>query len=54
MKVVVKETDKGEAYIEIPQEMLEQLGWKEGDTLEWESKEDNNGLALSKENNESR
>ena len=25
----------GEQYIEIPQRLLEQLGWKEGDDLEW-------------------
>ena len=25
----------GEQYIELPQGWLEQLGWKEGDDLEW-------------------
>ena len=25
----------GEQYIELPQRLLEQLGWKEGDDLEW-------------------
>ena len=25
----------GEQYIELPQRLLVQLGWKEGDSLEW-------------------
>jgi hypothetical protein len=25
----------GEQYIELPQRLLAQLGWKEGDDLEW-------------------
>ena len=31
----VKETDEGEAYIELPPELCESQGWKEGDNLNW-------------------
>ena len=37
MIVELKEDpETGELYFNIPDEMLEQLGWQEGDTLVWE------------------
>ena len=50
---IVKENSDGELYIELPQESLKQLGWEEGDTVEWEDTEigegggEHNGLVLS-------
>lgn len=29
-----------EAFIELPEEMLESVGWKEGDTINWKDNED--------------
>jgi len=31
----VQETESGEMFIELPPELLESLGWKEGDEMEW-------------------
>jgi hypothetical protein len=33
--VIQEDPDTGEPFIELPQRLLEQLGWKEGDDLEW-------------------
>ncbi|MGR5347247.1 hypothetical protein [Vibrio mediterranei] len=35
MKVPVKTTDDGEMYFNLPPEKMSELGWKEGDVLEW-------------------
>jgi hypothetical protein len=32
---IVKQDDDGELYIELPQELLDQLGWSIGDDLVW-------------------
>ena len=32
----VKQNKHGELYIEFPNELLNQVGWDEGDTLLWE------------------
>lgn len=32
---VEEDPETGEAILPFPQEMLEQVKWKEGDTLEW-------------------
>ena len=37
---IVKQDDDGELYIELPQELLDQLGWSIGDDLEWIVEED--------------
>ena len=37
---IVKKDDEGELYIELPQELLDQLGWSIGDDLEWIAEED--------------
>ena len=31
----VQENEEGEAFIELPEPLLDQVGWKEGDTLQW-------------------
>lgn len=31
----VKETSEGELYFDLPQEILDELGWYEGDTIKW-------------------
>lgn len=36
----VQEDDNGDAVIPLPEEMLEELGWKEGDTLDWKDNGD--------------
>lgn len=33
---VHEDPQTGDLYIELPEELLEELGWKEGDTLIWE------------------
>jgi hypothetical protein len=37
--VKVKETPKGELFIELPQKLMDQLDWKIGDDVEWEETE---------------
>jgi len=36
----VKETDDGELFFELPDDLLNQLGWKEGDDLKFVDKGD--------------
>jgi bifunctional DNA-binding transcriptional regulator/antitoxin component of YhaV-PrlF toxin-antitoxin module len=36
----VKEADDGELYIEFPPELMESLGWAEGDTLDFAVQDD--------------
>lgn len=38
--ILVKQDDDGELYIELPPELLDQLGWSIGDDLEWIVEED--------------
>ena len=53
-RVEVQEHEEGYVFIELPPELLEQLGWEVGDDLVWEETElcDDNGevqgLALSR------
>jgi len=44
--VEVKELPNGEQFIELPEELLKEAGWKEGDDIECE--EDGAGLILTK------
>jgi len=37
--VIVKENEAGELYIDLPQKIIEQLGWEIGDDVEWEETE---------------
>ena len=42
----------GEQYIELPQRLLIQLGWKEGDSLEWVELENGSWSVKKVENDE--
>lgn len=42
-EVILKETSDGDLFFTIPDEMLERLGWEEGDDLKFE---DRNGSVL--------
>jgi hypothetical protein len=43
----VEEDENGDPIIPLPEEMLAELGWKEGDTLDWK-KNDDGTYSLSK------
>ena len=47
-KVTVQEDAEGNAFIELPPELLNSLGWIEGDELVWEETElgDDDGESL--------
>lgn len=32
--------DSEDLYVELPEDLLDQLGWEEGDTLEWHGNHD--------------
>jgi len=49
--VEVQEDQDGELFIEFPEEIIEELGWQEGDILSWDLKGE--GIVLSKLNDES-
>jgi len=36
----IKENENGELYLEFPNELMEEMGWNEGDTLEWKDNGD--------------
>ena len=36
-RAIVKEDKEGEVFIELKTELLDKLGWKEGDEIEWEA-----------------
>ena len=44
----VQEDENGESFIVFPDDIMEALGWQEGDVLEWKLK--GNGVILSKLN----
>ena len=47
----VQEDGNGDCYIVLPDEVVEDLGWQEGDVLDWDVK--GNGIVLSKVNDAS-
>ena len=49
--VEVQENSFGDLYIVLPDELTEELGWVEGDILDWNLK--GKGIILSKINDES-
>lgn len=52
---VLEITESGDAIIEIPQELIDELGWSVGDTLDFEVVNDTIIIRnLTKENNERR
>ncbi|NDG52776.1 MAG: AbrB/MazE/SpoVT family DNA-binding domain-containing protein [Flavobacteriia bacterium] len=46
MEIQLKETDGGELYFNIPDDVLNRLGWKEGDDLKFEER--NNSVFIKK------
>jgi bifunctional DNA-binding transcriptional regulator/antitoxin component of YhaV-PrlF toxin-antitoxin module len=44
----VQEDRNGEVFVVFPDDIIEELGWQEGDILEWKLK--GNGIILSKLN----
>ena len=36
----IKERENGELYLEFPNELMDEMGWCEGDTLEWKDNRD--------------
>ena len=49
---IVKEDENGELYIDLPPEMMEEMGWNEDTILEWRIFEDGT-VALGKANDNS-
>lgn len=47
--VPVLYTEEGEPFIEFPPETLDNLGWKEGDTLVWKDNKDGSWTVAKKE-----
>jgi bifunctional DNA-binding transcriptional regulator/antitoxin component of YhaV-PrlF toxin-antitoxin module len=44
----VEQDENGEQFIVLPDEVLEELGWQEGDILDWDVR--SNGIVLTKVN----
>lgn len=49
---IVKQDDDGELYIDLPHEVMDQLGWSNYDDLEWII-EDNGKILLRKRKDDS-
>lgn len=47
----VQEDENGDCFITFPEEVIDDLGWKEGDVLSWDVR--SNGIVLSKVNDSS-
>ena len=45
----IEEDQNGDQFVVLPDEIMEELGWIEGDILEWNMKGD--GIVLTKLNN---
>lgn len=46
----VQETEDGELFLEFPDEIIEELGWGEGDILSWDLRGE--GIVLTRVNEE--
>jgi hypothetical protein len=44
--IEIQEDDSGELFIELPDELIDELHWQEGDVLNWDLKGE--GIVLSK------
>ena len=44
----IQENENGDQYITLPDEVVDELGWQEGDILNWDVK--GNGIILHKVN----
>jgi bifunctional DNA-binding transcriptional regulator/antitoxin component of YhaV-PrlF toxin-antitoxin module len=47
----VQEDENGDSYLTLPDEIIEELGWEEGDVLEWDVR--GSGIILTKVNDAS-
>jgi len=45
---VEEDPETGDAILQFPPDLLEQAGWKEGDTLEWKDRGDGSWLLEKK------
>jgi bifunctional DNA-binding transcriptional regulator/antitoxin component of YhaV-PrlF toxin-antitoxin module len=48
----IQEDESGELFLQLPNELADELGWEEGDILEWKLK--GTGVVLSKLNDSDR
>ena len=48
-----EDPETGELVITFPPDALEEMGWKKGDVINWDQKEDGSIILSKKENNES-
>ena len=46
-----EDPQSGDLILPFPPEMLEELGWKEGDVLQWHSQEDGSYMITKKDSN---
>jgi bifunctional DNA-binding transcriptional regulator/antitoxin component of YhaV-PrlF toxin-antitoxin module len=46
--VEVQEDDNGNPFITLPDELVDEMGWQEGDVLDWDLR--GNGVVLTKVN----
>jgi bifunctional DNA-binding transcriptional regulator/antitoxin component of YhaV-PrlF toxin-antitoxin module len=44
--IEIQENESGDLFIEFPDDLIDELGWQEGDILNWDLKGD--GIVLSK------
>jgi hypothetical protein len=44
-----EDPETGDVYIEFPPDLLANLGWKEGDVLDWQENEDGSWSITKKE-----
>ena len=44
--IEIQEADSGDLFIELPDELIDELSWQEGDVLNWDLK--GAGIVLSK------
>ena len=47
----VQEDENGDAFLVFPEELMEEMGWKDGDVLDWQIKGD--GFLLTRINDSS-
>lgn len=50
--IVQEDPETGEAFIELPDRILRQLGWKEGDSLQWIERPDGSWTIQKVEEND--
>ncbi len=52
LSVVVQEDENGELYIELPANILEDMGWEDTSNLEWHIEQDGSIILREKEDND--